>query len=171
MNRVTLACEGVRAPAWTDGCLRFCRRVLGLLGKDRWDASLLLCNDAFIRDLNARSRKLDRPTDVLTFSQAEGEALPAGRNDRGRFTAGDVVISLDSLRSNSQNYGVTEEEELKRLLVHGFLHLAGRDHPTDQPLEPMLVEQEKLLALLAGARIMSKGARRKGKPGPGKRRK
>jgi probable rRNA maturation factor len=153
MNHVSLTCEGVRKPPWADRCLRVCRKILAALGKERWDVSLLLCNDAFIRDLNARYRRKNRPTDVLTFAQAEGDG-PRNKGDDGRFTAGDVVISLDSLRANCQNYGTSRDDELKRLLVHGMLHLAGRDHPTDNEDEPMLIEQERLLARLKKERII-----------------
>jgi probable rRNA maturation factor len=154
MNRVSVSCEGVHKPAWAAACVRFVKKVLSLLGKDRWDVSLLLCNDPFIHDLNARYRHKDRPTDVLTFAQAEGEQPPPASSGPERFTAGDVVISLDSLRANCQNYGTSEGDELKRLLVHGVLHLAGRDHPTDAPDEPMLVEQERLLETLNKERII-----------------
>ncbi len=155
MNRVAVTYQGVTPPSWTRACVRFCLKILKALAKDRWDVSLLLCHDEFIHGLNARYRHIDRPTDVLTFPQAEGELPPGNFPDgNARFTAGDVVVSLDRLRANCQNYGVSEDEELKRLLVHGFLHLAGQDHHTDHEEEPMLVEQERLLAALQKERII-----------------
>ena len=59
---------------------------------------------------------------------------------------GDVFISLDSMRRNAESFGVDEDEELKRLLVHGILHLEGYDHSSnDFASEPMLIRQEKIM--------------------------
>ncbi len=154
MIRVAIACRGIERPSWTAACGRFCRRVLARLGKTGWEVSLLFCDDETIRELNARFRKIDRPTDVLSFSQTEGDAAP----DSGdAVTAGDVVVSLDRLAANAREFGVSEDEELKRLLVHGFLHLSGRDHAGNGPEEPMLAEQEALLKELRDERIMRAG--------------
>jgi probable rRNA maturation factor len=165
MNRVAVACRGLARPPWAKACERFCRKILERLGETDWEVSLLLCDDETIRELNARYRKLDRPTDVLSFPQTEGEGLPAaaGRGLEGRVTAGDVVISLDRLKANSREFGVSEDEELRRLLVHGFLHLAGRDHAGDGAAEPMLAEQEAILEALRAERILGTGAGR-GRP-------
>jgi len=62
-----------------------------------------------------------------------------------RFNAGDIVISLDSLRSNAETFNVTMNEELKRLLIHGILHLSGMDHSDNDPQQEMLQLQEKIL--------------------------
>ncbi|MBN2352343.1 MAG: rRNA maturation RNase YbeY [Spirochaetales bacterium] len=152
MIRVAIACRGIEQPSWTAACGRFCRTVLSRLGKTGWEVSLLLCDDETIRELNARFRKIDRPTDVLSFSQTEGDAAPSSGD---AVTAGDVVISLDRLAANARRFGVTEDEELKRLLVHGFLHLSGRDHTGDGPEAPMLAEQEALLEELRDERILT----------------
>jgi probable rRNA maturation factor len=155
MNHVAVTHEGVPSPVWRKSCVGFCLKILKDLGKTNWEVSLVFCDDNFIRDLNRRYRHLDHSTDVLTFPQAEGETPPATRpGEDDRFMAGDVVISLDRLRANSKNYGVSENEELKRLLVHGLLHLTGQDHPSDSPDEPMLMEQERLLKKLNKERII-----------------
>ena len=62
------------------------------------------------------------------------------------FTAGDIVISLDSLKKNCSDFEVSEDEELKRLLIHGILHLAGYDHSDNSPEQEMLKLQERILA-------------------------
>jgi rRNA maturation RNase YbeY len=59
---------------------------------------------------------------------------------------GDIVISLETLKTNAAYFHVDEDEELRRLIIHGILHLAGFDHPTNNPEEPMLVLQEKILS-------------------------
>lgn len=63
---------------------------------------------------------------------------------------GDMVISLDSLKRNADYFSVSEDEELYRLLIHGVLHLLGEDHATNDPSEPMLQRQERLLIQLRG---------------------
>ena len=63
---------------------------------------------------------------------------------------GDIFISLDTMRRNAEEFGVGEEEELSRLLLHGILHLRGLDHKTnDFEKEEMLKEQEEVLTKLS----------------------
>ncbi|WP_455381334.1 rRNA maturation RNase YbeY [Salinispira pacifica] len=154
MNFVEVSVEGVESPEWLDRLQRFCLEALRKMGKTGWEVSLLLCDDAFIQDLNGRFRDRDEPTDVLSFPQSpeEGDAL-AEDDDSAPFVAGDIVISLDSLSQNAEEFGVDREEELKRLVVHGLLHLAGMDHPTNEPEEEMLSYQERVLLDLAQERI------------------
>nr|HPG87608.1 rRNA maturation RNase YbeY [Spirochaetales bacterium] len=85
------------------------------------------------------------PTDVLSFSLGEWRD---GENGR-RYIAGDVVICLGVMERNAAEYGATRDEELKRLIAHGVLHLSGMDHGTNEPDEPMLARQEALLSTLA----------------------
>ena len=84
---------------------------------------MVITDDAGIRELNQQWRGKDKATDVLSFSQVEGE---------GPGTApellGDVVISWETAKRQALEMGHTSEEEMKRLLVHGVLHLLGFDH-------------------------------------------
>ncbi len=85
--------------------------------------SILFVADPTIHRLNAQYRGKDKPTDVLSFSQLEGESggvMPS--------SLGDVVISVDTARRQAREYGVTHRRETLRLLVHGILHLCGFDH-------------------------------------------
>jgi probable rRNA maturation factor len=134
---------------------RYILKVLAALGKDRWELSLLFCDDACIRGLNARYRERDEATDVLSF--ALGESL---RDEGGEewFLPGDIVVSLETLAANARYFQVSQDEELRRLLVHGILHLSGMDHSTNEAAEPMLELQEKLLADFARERILPRGA-------------
>jgi probable rRNA maturation factor len=147
MNEVEVSVEGIGTPDWLERARSFALAVLDELGKDGWDLSLLLCDDAFIRGLNRQYRDKDEPTDVLSFEQGESYRDPSGAE---RYLAGDIVISLDSLKRNADENGVPREEELRRLIVHGVLHLSGMDHEDNDPSRPMLVFQEELLGRLAG---------------------
>jgi probable rRNA maturation factor len=83
------------------------------------EVSLVLTNDAPVRRLNARYRHQDKPTDVLSFPGPGGGDL------------GDIVISLDTAARNAPRFGRTLGEELQVLSLHGFLHVLGYDHETD----------------------------------------
>jgi probable rRNA maturation factor len=148
MNRIEISAEEVPLPAWKGRAEKFIKKVLKKTGRDGWDLSLLFCGDAFIRNLNAKYRNRDQATDVLSFPL--GETLPGGRR-----LAGDIVISLESLRKNAIRFSVDEDEELRRLFIHGILHLDGMDHKTNNETEPMLCLQEKLLNELKDERIIS----------------
>jgi len=119
----------------------FIKKVLKTMGKKDWELSVLFCNNRYIKSLNSQYRNKKEATDVLSFPL--GETSPAGR-----FMAGDIVISLEALEENTRFFSVSANEELRRLLVHGILHLAGEDHATNKAEEPMLKTQEKILAQL-----------------------
>jgi len=82
--------------------------------------SLVFGGDRAVRRLNARYRRRDRPTDVLSF--------PAGGGEAG---LGDVLISVPAAERNARRLGRSLERELLVLALHGFLHLLGYDHETD----------------------------------------
>lgn len=84
------------------------------------EVSLVLTGDRAVRALNARYRGKDRPTDVLSFpgGGAEGEL-------------GDIVISVEAAEKNARHLGRTLGQELDVLALHGFLHVLGYDHETD----------------------------------------
>jgi probable rRNA maturation factor len=147
MNRVSLAAEEVPLPRWQKKAKAFILKVLDRLQKDRWDISVLLCGNNRIRALNSQFRKKDEPTDVLSFS--------LGETVRGRYLPGDIAVSLETLYENAAAFNVSPDEELRRLLVHGILHLDGMDHATNNAEEPMLLLQEKILADLAGEKILT----------------
>ena len=102
----------------------------------------MFCSDAYIKNLNKQYRNIDGPTDVLSFEQGETYIDEDGSN---RFNSGDIVISLDSLKFNAEEFEVGLNEELKRLLIHGILHLKGMDHSDNSPDQEMLRFQEALV--------------------------
>jgi probable rRNA maturation factor len=102
---------------------------------DPCEVSVLLTNDQRIRELNREYRGKDKPTDVLSFSQEEGEvpALPPG----APRLLGDVVLSLPTIRRQAVTHGQTYAKECAWALCHGTLHLLGYDHQTDLEEETM----------------------------------
>ena len=105
------------------------------------ELSILITDDEEISSLNRIYRAMDRPTDVLSFSQLEGE---------GPVTApqllGDVVISWETAQSQALEQGHTVLVEMKRLLVHGVLHLLGFDHEKDDEGARVMREEEEKYA-------------------------
>ena len=92
-------------------------------------------DDIKMRELNQAYRQIDRTTDVLSFPQSEGPD----------FTLlGDIVISIQTADRHSKAYGVTLHEELKKLIIHGTLHLLGHDHKKKKETQIMREKEEEL---------------------------
>ncbi len=118
--------------------------ILSYLGEDG-DFSLHFISDDEMRELNSQYRGKDEPTDILTFAINDGDAFPSFEGEEKEL--GDIFISIDSMNRNADSLSVDRSEELRRLLVHGILHLRGMDHSTnDFSSEPMLMEQERIMA-------------------------
>ncbi|MBM3314256.1 rRNA maturation RNase YbeY [candidate division WOR-3 bacterium] len=85
--------------------------------------NIVFVNDRYLRGLNRRFLGRDRPTDVISFPPAPG---PASRT--GDVPPAEVYVSRDQARIQAREYGVSYGEELRRLVLHGLLHLAGLTH-------------------------------------------
>ena len=120
-------------------------KVLTSLDCNEHEISILFIGDQRIRDLNQQFRDIDRPTDVLSFPQISEDELEAP----GALVLGDVAISLETARSQSEEHGLSFEEELTLLLIHGILHLLGYDHEvSDQEEERMRSKTRELFSLI-----------------------
>jgi rRNA maturation RNase YbeY len=97
--------------------------ILLFLGCENQELSVLLANDRKIRTLNKQYRGQDRATDVLSFAQNEEK-----ENKPNSPLMGDVVISTETAKRQATEHGLTLEEEIVLLLIHGILHLLGFDH-------------------------------------------
>ncbi|MCL2008504.1 MAG: rRNA maturation RNase YbeY [Treponema sp.] len=138
MNRVDIRAEEVPIPHWKGAAGNYIKSILNNLGHKDWTVSVLLCNNKYIKTLNSEYRNKNEPTDVLSFPLGE-------KGPGGAYLAGDIVLSLDALNENVNFFKVPLDEELRRLLVHGILHLSGYDHETNESGEPMLIKQEEIL--------------------------
>lgn len=117
------------------------RAALAALGTVQGDLVALLTDDTTIRDLNARFRDKDKPTNVLSFPAAES-ALPH---------LGDLVLAYGVCVQEAQDQGKSLADHLTHLTVHGVLHLLGRDHEDDGEAEEMEAEERSILASLGVA--------------------
>lgn len=157
MNRVYVAMqEGVDEPDWFESVEPFVNKVMGELKFDGEEISMLLCNDTYMQELNKTYRNIDSTTDVLSFENDEEY-----EDEEGKWKcAGDIVISLDTLPVNAEYFNESRNDEFKRLIVHGLLHLNGMDHGEEhiekdvQPVCEMLVLQEKVLEKLKDEKII-----------------
>ena len=102
--------------------------------------SVLLVGDKRMRQLNLTYRGIDRTTDVLSFSQLEGISINSGNADLG-----DIVISPAQAARQAADRGVSFDQELALLLVHGLLHLIGYDHEKNRYQAGKMKEKEKEL--------------------------
>ncbi|MCK4513662.1 MAG: rRNA maturation RNase YbeY, partial [Spirochaetaceae bacterium] len=116
-----------------------------------YEVSILLCTDSRIAELNSTYRGIGDATDVLSFSQNEGDQIPTKGSAELR---GDVVISLETVQANAKELDVSPAEEVVRVTVHGLLHLAGFEHEgvtlsdSGASEHPMLGLQEEIVDTL-----------------------
>jgi rRNA maturation RNase YbeY len=103
----------------------FCGAVLRCLDEEEGVLTILFVSSARIRSLNNLHRGADYPTDVLSYSYG-------GESVEGHRLLGDIVISPEVASEQARRYGTTLEREVRRLLVHGILHLLGYDHERDR---------------------------------------
>jgi probable rRNA maturation factor len=139
---------------------QFAARAIQAAGSDG-SVSVLLTNDERLRELNQQFRKKNKPTDVLSFPPFE----PAdGKPSR---TAGDLAISLDTAARQAEAFGHSLADEVKVLILHGALHLAGFDHEADNG-EMARLEQRlrKQFGLPAGLIHRTNGAAKATSPPP-----
>ena len=105
-------------------------------GKRLGDVSFIFCSDPYILEVNRQYLNHDFYTDIITFDYCEGDIL-----------SGDIVISIDTVRANAQQYGASFEEELDRVMVHGILHLIGYDDATEDQVAQMRSKENEYMTL------------------------
>jgi len=118
-------------------------KALRLLGLHRAELSIFFVNDVRMRILNREYRGVDRTTDVLSFPQSADFSVHDSQLTVHEFILGDIVISLPKANRQAMEYGTTLNEELKRLLIHGLLHLIGYDHETGKYVERKMQKKTK----------------------------
>lgn len=135
---ITYSAENVRFPkikrrettAWI-------RRVAATYGKTVGEVGYLFCDDEKILEVNREYLGHDYYTDIITFDYDEGNQIN-----------GDLVISLDTVRTNAEQFGKDYDEELHRVIIHGILHLCGLNDKGPGEREKMEAAENKALELL-----------------------
>jgi rRNA maturation RNase YbeY len=112
------------------------RRVAKSYGKKVGEVGYLFCDDAHILEVNREFLQHDYYTDIITFDYCEDDVLN-----------GDIVISLDTVRSNAELFHKTYDEELKRVIIHGILHLCGQNDKGRGEREQMEAAENRALEM------------------------
>ena len=134
---ITYSTENVRFPqikrrettAWI-------RRVAASYGKKVGEVGYLFCDDKKILEVNREFLQHDYYTDIITFDYDEDDTLN-----------GDIVISLDTVRSNAELFHKDYNEELHRVIIHGILHLCGLNDKGPGEREQMEAAENKALSM------------------------
>ncbi|MCD8511980.1 MAG: rRNA maturation RNase YbeY [Bacillus sp. (in: Bacteria)] len=108
------------------------------------EVSITFVGDEHIQQLNRDYRGKDQPTDVLSFALDEGDEATVIKGDFPQLL-GDIIISVPRAVEQAKEYGHDINRELCFLAVHGFLHLIGYDHNTEEEEKAMFSKQEEIL--------------------------
>lgn len=136
---ISFQAEGVAIPDFD--VAKTCRWLTEVAaGYDRivGDMTYLFCDDEKILDVNREFLNHDYYTDIITFDYSIGNRV-----------GGDILISLDTVRSNARELGVPYHEELNRVIVHGLLHLCGLKDKTEKERESMEAAENEALDKLS----------------------
>lgn len=143
MTEVVFEAEGVEMPAldremvkkWVVG-------VAGKFGKTVGTLTYIFCNDEKILQVNREFLKHDYYTDIITFDYSTRRRI-----------SGDMFISLDTIRSNAEMLGRTYDDELRRVVIHGVLHLLGINDKGPGEREVMERHEDEALSMLYDGRF------------------
>ncbi|MGL5562390.1 MAG: rRNA maturation RNase YbeY [Tannerellaceae bacterium] len=116
---------------------KWIREVAALHQMKVGDVAYIFCSDEKILEVNKEYLQHDYYTDIITFDYTEDGVVN-----------GDVFISLDTVKSNAEEFGVTFDQELHRIIIHGILHLCGIDDKGPGERENMTAKENEALALL-----------------------
>ncbi len=137
---ITYSADGVAMPRIKKREItKWIRAVAATHGRKVGELGYMFVSDERILEVNREYLGHDYYTDVITFDY-----------DEDNVVNGDIVISLDTVRSNAEQLGKEYEEELRRVIIHGVLHLCGIDDKGPGEREVMEQNEDRALALLAG---------------------
>lgn len=136
---ITFQTDGVEMPRINEQQIRnWVKAVAATYQKKVGEIGYLFCSDERILEVNRQFLQHDYYTDIITFDYCQGNRI-----------AGDLVISLNTVRTNAEQFGAEYETELNRVIIHGILHLCGINDKGPGEREIMEAEENKALALLA----------------------
>ena len=121
-------CEA-EVSAWIRQVAKSYEKVVG-------DVNYIFVDDETMLDINRRFIGHDYYTDHIGFDYSKDDSL-----------SGDIYISIDTVKSNADLFGVTENEELHRIIIHGLLHLCGLRDKTDEERATMQLAEDKALQI------------------------
>lgn len=143
MTEVVFEAEGVEMPALDREMVKkWVVAVAGKSGKTVGTLTYIFCNDEKILQVNREFLKHDYYTDIITFDYSTRRRI-----------SGDMFISLDTIRSNAEMLGRTYDDELRRVVIHGVLHLLGINDKGPGEREVMERHEDEALSMLYDGRF------------------
>jgi rRNA maturation RNase YbeY len=115
---------------------KWLQEVVALEGKKSGIITYVFCSDEFLAGINMQFLKRDYYTDVISFDYSENGVV-----------GGDIMISIDRVRENADKLGVGYLDELRRIMVHGLLHIIGYEDDTDESRKNMSSREDLYLAI------------------------
>ena len=138
---ITYNTENVKMPAMRRRDVsKWVRQVAASYGRRVGEIGYLFCDDEKILEVNREYLSHDYYTDIITFDYTEGDVINS-----------DLVISLDTVRSNAELFGKAYDDELLRVIIHGILHLCGINDKGPGERELMEAAENKALAMYGKA--------------------
>ena len=135
---ITFQSEGVEHPPIDENALsQWIESVAKKHNREAGEISYLFCNDEKILEVNQQYLNHDFYTDIITFDYSEENMI-----------SGDIIISLQTVESNSQMYKTDFIEELHRVIIHGILHLCGQSDLTEEEEKAMRDAENSALEML-----------------------
>ena len=135
------------------------RIALSVEELDHIEMNVILVDDEKIHDINKRYRKIDRPTDVISFALEDDETSKIDVYDYR--VLGDIYISVETARRQAVYYGPSFLREITFLTVHGFYHLLGYDHQNPKEEEEMIKKQNVVMHRFERKKVYKKALDRK----------
>ncbi len=126
-------------------------KVGELYGLDNAEVSVTLTDNEHIHEINREYRKVDRPTDVISFALNEGDE-PEIEGGAPVNVLGDLIISMEKVAEQAAEYGHSNRREIAFLTVHGMLHLLGYDHIEEADRVEMRKEEDFVMEKLGISR-------------------
>lgn len=120
---------------------RWIKNIIENEGKKLGEISYIFCSDGYLLEINQKYLEHDTYTDIITFDYTENSGI----------ISGDIFVSVDRVGENAREFGVTFDEEMRRVLIHGVLHLLG--YPDKKPNEEKKMRQKENEALLLFSKL------------------
>ena len=134
---ISFQCEGVNLPKIDVAALcRWISEVASGYNRKVGNIVYMFCGDDYILKTNREFLNHDYYTDIITFDYSNGNKIE-----------GDILISVDTVKSNAEKYNIAFDQELKRVIIHGILHLCGIKDKTPEEREEMEKAENKALTL------------------------
>ncbi len=111
-------------------------RVIASENKKEGDINYIFCDDDFILDINQKYLEHDYYTDIISFDYSVGNELH-----------GDIFVSVDRVRENAEDFNVSFDDELRRVIIHGVLHYCGYKDKSEEDERMMRVKEDEKIAM------------------------